>query len=235
MVTKRNSNMFGKLMLAGVVLALSGTASVGAPSIVAPLDFAGARNVLTVAAKEPAYLRATDFLGESVRNGKGEIVGSVDDLILSKSDNVMYAVLSVGGFLGVGDKLVAVPFEKISVGVLKVEGLLMYDVSKEELKKRPEFSYDFQTDEEARSQFVDAARWRFEKWESKIERRSEELKKDTSKMSKEAAAKLDQAWTNTKQTWAEMKDASKDAWDASKRNFNEAMSDLEAAWKDATS
>lgn len=227
--------MFGKLMLAGAVLALSGTASVAAPTMVAPLDYAGSEHVLTVAAKEPAYLRATDFLGESVRNGEGEMVGSVDDLILSKSDNVMYAILSVGGFLGVGDKLVAVPFEKISVGVLKVEGLLMYDVSKDELMKRPAFSYDFQTDEEARNQFVDAARWRFEKWESKIERRTEELKKDTSKMSKEAAAKLDQAWTKTKQKWAEMKEASKDAWDASKQNFNEAMRDLESAWKDSTS
>ncbi len=227
--------MFGKLMLAGAVLALSSTASLGVPSIAAPLDNAGPRNVLTVAAKEPAYLRATDFLGESVRNGKGEIVGSVDDLILSKSDNVMYAILSVGGFLGVGDRLVAVPFENISVGVLEVEGLLLYDVSKDELKKRPAFSYEFQTDEEARNQFVDAARWRFEKWESKIERRSEELQKKASKMSKEASAKLDQAWANSKQKWAEMKEASKDTWDASKRNFNEAMSELEEAWQDATS
>lgn len=227
--------MFGKLMLASALLAFSGTASVAAPSILAPSGYTGTEHVLTVAAKEPAYLRATDFLGESVRNGKGEIVGSVDDLILNKSDNVMYAILSVGGFLGVGDKLVAVPFEKISVGVLDVEGLLMYDVSKDELKKRPTFSYDFQTDEEARNQFVDAARWRFEKWESKIERRTDELEKDASKMSKEAAAKLDQAWANTKQKWAEMKEASKDAWDASKRNFNEAMRDLESAWQDSTS
>ena len=46
-------------------------------------------------------------------DGYNESVGSINDLLMDKSGNVKAAVISVGGFLGVGARMVAVPFDKI--------------------------------------------------------------------------------------------------------------------------
>ena len=49
----------------------------------------------------------------SVYNDKNESVGSINDLLTDKSGNIKAVVLGVGGFLGVGEHLVAVPFDKV--------------------------------------------------------------------------------------------------------------------------
>jgi sporulation protein YlmC with PRC-barrel domain len=55
-------------------------------------------------------MRATKLIGSEVRNAQGENLGEVKDLILDiANDRVYYAVLSFGGFLGMGDKLFAIP------------------------------------------------------------------------------------------------------------------------------
>ena len=57
--------------------------------------------------------RASKVAGLSVYNDNNENVGSINDLLMDKSGTVKAAVISVGGFLGVGAHLVAVPFDKI--------------------------------------------------------------------------------------------------------------------------
>ncbi len=56
--------------------------------------------------------RASKLVGSNVYNQLGEVIGSVDDLMLGSDGKVDQAVLSVGGFLGIGGKLVAVPFDQ---------------------------------------------------------------------------------------------------------------------------
>ena len=58
---------------------------------------------------------ANETIGETVRNMRGEDLGSVEDLIVTGDDRVVVAILSVGGFLGIGDKLVAVSFDKLNI------------------------------------------------------------------------------------------------------------------------
>src|SRR5690349_21624756 len=53
--------------------------------------------------------RATKIIGATIYNEADERVGTVDDLIVSRTDRIPYAIISVGGFLGMGKKLVAVP------------------------------------------------------------------------------------------------------------------------------
>ncbi len=53
------------------------------------------------------------MIGESVYNDKNEKVGSVDDILLGKDEKATRAVISVGGVLGVGAKLVAVPYSQL--------------------------------------------------------------------------------------------------------------------------
>jgi sporulation protein YlmC with PRC-barrel domain len=57
--------------------------------------------------------RASKIVGLSVYNEGNQDVGSISDLITDKSGNIKAAILSVGGFLGMGSRLIAVPFDKI--------------------------------------------------------------------------------------------------------------------------
>ena len=57
--------------------------------------------------------RASKVVGLNVYNDKNESLGSINDLLTDKSGNIKAVVIGVGGFLGVGEHLVAVPFDKI--------------------------------------------------------------------------------------------------------------------------
>jgi len=57
--------------------------------------------------------RTSKVVGLSVYNDKNESLGSINDLLMDKSGNIKAVVLGVGGFLGVGEHLVAVPLDKI--------------------------------------------------------------------------------------------------------------------------
>ena len=57
--------------------------------------------------------RASKLAGLSVYNDKNESVGSINDLLTDKSGNIKAVVIGVGGFLGVGEHLVAGPFDKV--------------------------------------------------------------------------------------------------------------------------
>jgi uncharacterized protein YjbJ (UPF0337 family)/sporulation protein YlmC with PRC-barrel domain len=90
-------------------------------------------------ADAPYALRASDIIGRDVRNSQNEEVGEVDDLIISPKDNVVQAVIAVGGVLGIGEKLVAVPYEDLRVGAKGQD--VYYDVTKDQLKSMQEFKY----------------------------------------------------------------------------------------------
>ena len=83
--------------------------------------------------------RGSKVIGATVRNDANETVGKVDDIIIRPDDRVLFAVLSVGGFLGMGDRLVVVPYEQ-----LRFDGedkAVLAGATKEGLKQLPEFKY----------------------------------------------------------------------------------------------
>jgi hypothetical protein len=82
--------------------------------------------------------RASKLIGATVHNEADEKIGSVDDLIVTGKDRVVYAIVSVGGFLGVGDKLVAVPFEGFK---LAPEKAVLPGATKDALQNMPKFTY----------------------------------------------------------------------------------------------
>ena len=96
-------------------------------------------NVLKVdVVKVATGFRATKIIGETVVNDANEAVGKVDDLIIVPDGKVPVLILSVGGFLGVGTKLVAVPFDSLKIQDRK---LLLTGANKDALKDLPEFKY----------------------------------------------------------------------------------------------
>jgi sporulation protein YlmC with PRC-barrel domain len=83
--------------------------------------------------------RATKLLGSEVYNDQNEKVGKLDDLIVAGDGQVTLAVLSVGGFLGIGGKKVAVPIQLFKAGGRGK--ILLPKATKDELKGMPEFKY----------------------------------------------------------------------------------------------
>ena len=82
--------------------------------------------------------RSSVIVGSPVVNEHNEKIGMVDDLIIEPSEMVPYAILSVGGFLGIGDRLVVVPFSSLKISSNKIE---LPGATKNELEAMPEFSY----------------------------------------------------------------------------------------------
>ena len=88
-------------------------------------------------------LRASKIVGSSVYNDHDQKVGSIDDLVIG-NDRTVNAVLSVGGFLGMGSKMVEVPFDKLQFGNEKASSdnkVVMPGVTKDSLESMPDYHY----------------------------------------------------------------------------------------------
>ena len=82
--------------------------------------------------------RASKINGSSVYNRNKDVIGTIDDLIVGPADPAPYLILSVGGFLGMGTHLVAVPFSSVQIVDKQMR---LPDATKESLKALPEFKY----------------------------------------------------------------------------------------------
>jgi hypothetical protein len=82
--------------------------------------------------------RASKIIGATVVNEANETIGKVDDVLVGRNDKVLYSVLSVGGFLGMGSKLIAVPYASLQVSDTK---MVLQGGNKDALKALPEFKY----------------------------------------------------------------------------------------------
>jgi sporulation protein YlmC with PRC-barrel domain len=70
----------------------------------------------TTAASDTSFQgswRGSKLVGLNVYNDSNESLGSINDLLMDKSGNIKGVVIGVGGFLGVGEHLVALPFDKV--------------------------------------------------------------------------------------------------------------------------
>jgi sporulation protein YlmC with PRC-barrel domain len=82
--------------------------------------------------------RASKVIGSSVVNENNDAVGKVDDIIIGEDGKSPFVVLSVGGFLGMGDKLVVLPYQQLKAA----EGrILLPGATKDALKDLPAFKY----------------------------------------------------------------------------------------------
>ena len=83
--------------------------------------------------------RMSKLIGSNVINDRNEKIGTLDDVIADKKQ-VNFAVLQVGGFLGVGGRMVAVPFDSLVIDD-KERKITLPGATKDELKKLSEFNY----------------------------------------------------------------------------------------------
>ncbi|SDR54175.1 PRC-barrel domain-containing protein [Paraburkholderia fungorum] len=83
--------------------------------------------------------RASKLAGADVYNKIKDNIGTLDDLIVSPGgDRGTYAILSVGGFLGMGKHLISVPFNDLQINNRRI---VLPEATKKSLEALPEFKY----------------------------------------------------------------------------------------------
>ncbi len=102
----------------------------------------------------PTLLSAGTIKNTAVENPMGEHLGKIEELMIDlATGRIAYAVLSFGGFLGMGDKLFAIPWDALKVDTTKEKVIL--DVDKEVLKYAPGFDKDNWPDTSEHAWLVD--------------------------------------------------------------------------------
>ena len=125
----RNARGFA---LASALVALSATAIGSAAHAQKPVALV----VVDVKAVALGY-RVSELTGKAVYNDAGEDIGKLDDFIINR-DRVLFVILSVGGFLGIGDRLVALPYSSLRI---KGDRIVLPGATKAALNKLPAFRY----------------------------------------------------------------------------------------------
>lgn len=120
---------------AGILAVLTATGSALAQ------DAAPAKAAVRFIAEQPASeWLARVYIGSKVQNSAGETVGDVNDIMFDRTGRISTVVLGVGGFLGMGERNVAVPFETLSYTSGKDGArVIVVPTTKEALMSAPPF------------------------------------------------------------------------------------------------
>jgi sporulation protein YlmC with PRC-barrel domain len=85
--------------------------------------------------------RMSKLTGQTVVNDKNEKIGKIDDFVVGRDEgHTLFTVLQVGGFLGIGSHLVAVPYDSLTINE-KGNKIELVGASKDQLKQLDQFQY----------------------------------------------------------------------------------------------
>jgi sporulation protein YlmC with PRC-barrel domain len=126
-----------KLIFAASALVLA-TAPLAAQTP-APTATANPTPVNFISAQSQTEVLGTDFVGTNVYSKSGEKLGDIVNLVFDQTGRLATAVIGVGGFLGVGQKEVAVPFDSLTSDLRDNKHVLVLDATKDQLKAAPAF------------------------------------------------------------------------------------------------
>ena len=122
--------------------ALAAEQEVGkAPSVQAQTDEKAATTTGQSQTSDKAAMEQADrvskILGKKVISQKGEDLGKIEDLVLSKEACLDYIILAPGGLLGSGDRLIPIPWKAVKTGAQA--DTIIIDMDKGQLEKAPNF------------------------------------------------------------------------------------------------
>jgi sporulation protein YlmC with PRC-barrel domain len=87
-------------------------------------------------------LPISDYYNQSVYDTKDNKIGDINDLLVEKDGKISAAIIGVGGFLGAGEKNVAIPFTALKLTEKNGKRYLVMDTTKEALNKAPGYTFD---------------------------------------------------------------------------------------------
>jgi PRC-barrel domain len=121
---------------------LASAAMIAVGFLAAQADAQGVSQTVEIAKvdvqKVAAGYRASKVIGSSVLNDSEESIGKIDDLLVTRDGKEPYAVLSIGGFLGMGTHMVVVRYDSLKFVDNKI---VLSGGSKDGLKMLPRFEY----------------------------------------------------------------------------------------------
>jgi sporulation protein YlmC with PRC-barrel domain len=92
--------------------------------------------------------RASDLIGATVLDDRGERAGKLDDIVVSTEDDTLHAVIAIGGFAGFGAKLISTPLDDLQITSDDDNPQVRIPMTGDELQQlvesRPEFRYERQ-------------------------------------------------------------------------------------------
>jgi sporulation protein YlmC with PRC-barrel domain len=92
------------------------TDTTGAASTTAQSGTTGAAGSATYLTEQAEnQISVNDFMGQAIYTADKQSIGDINDLLVQNDGGVVAAVVGVGGFLGIGEKNVAIPFDKITI------------------------------------------------------------------------------------------------------------------------
>jgi sporulation protein YlmC with PRC-barrel domain len=119
----------------------AGTTAPRTPEVTPPLDSTtpSAPSGTSTAVLSGQW-QASDLMGISITNSGGETIGNVNDLIVDSDGRITSVVVGVGGFLGIGEKNVALPFTELNLARNSNDTVVARaNATKESLKSAPEW------------------------------------------------------------------------------------------------
>lgn len=110
------------------------------PPLAMPAPMSTTADPIYMSTSDATNWRSSDLIGKAVYSRGNERVGEIDELLLSKDGRIVAAVVGVGGFLGMGERKVAIAFPAMNM-TRETNGnaKLSVDVSKDMLKAAPEY------------------------------------------------------------------------------------------------
>jgi sporulation protein YlmC with PRC-barrel domain len=121
---------------------LAATAALGWSLLVSASLLATAKEEMLMNNVPAAGVTVSEFYKQSVYDAHDNKIGDVNDVLLDKNGQVSAVILGVGGFLGIGEKDVAVPFNAIQVTEKNGDRYLIMDASKQALQSATGYTYD---------------------------------------------------------------------------------------------
>ena len=116
------------------------------PLPAAAADTTGKAGSVQIMNSVPAQsVTVTDWYKQSVYDPSNSKIGEIMDVLLSQDGKVSALIIGVGGFLGMGEKDVALPFEAVKHTVKDGKAYLTLDTTKDALKAAPGLKYDRNT------------------------------------------------------------------------------------------
>lgn len=87
-------------------------------------------------------VRASKLIGSTVRNAANENIGDINEVVLSKDGRVAAVIVGVGGFLGIGEREVAISFDSLRMASdSNHNAVLTVNATKDSLKNAPEWQW----------------------------------------------------------------------------------------------
>ncbi len=173
-------------------------------------------------------LSANEIIGQTVDGASGRSLATVDDVIITQTDHVVLAVLSVGGFFGINDRLVAIPYDRLSIGET---GVGVAGLTEADLNEMAEVIYTDGTAEWlSRNRYMSRMDRTMNRWSSKIDRLYEASSEKAEKGATALGRETSEAWIQARASYRKLKAATGETWEDARSAFELALDELGTRW-----